>query len=248
MQSVANYAPELEDIGQTLRQIEQSLGSAPARSNRFVASVVALTADRASARVRLCTGKLLDVPLSLIKSVRNLGQTASGEEQAALVAAEFDTSTAAGRFVADLAAELERLTRSLVPPAEGGRRSLFTDQQLVHGKAGKPAPTLKPEPTDTRIGRSLYKVSSAPVIVPSTAYLSWRAPPGQYLALESSEAPEFTQLNCIIEEVDPSYMELRGGFVINGYSIFARQPPGIPYGQVWTANIFIEATLNQATT
>ena len=93
--------------------IATGISTEQARQPVFAASVVSIAPDRSMAKVKLCTGSVLDVPMSLLKKVTHRGTATSGEESLGLASAEIDVSTDVGMLVQQMAREVERLSRAI---------------------------------------------------------------------------------------------------------------------------------------
>ena len=64
--------------GQPLRELATALATAKSRPASFMASVVSISEDQSIAKVKLCTGAIFDVPVSILKDVIHLGTMTSG--------------------------------------------------------------------------------------------------------------------------------------------------------------------------
>ncbi len=93
-----------------LARLAASMAAHPTRAPRFILPVESLSGDKSMARVRLCTGRTMDVPTSVLKRIRPMGHMAAGEEKLALAEGEIDTGTDAGRLLAQTAHEILRLS------------------------------------------------------------------------------------------------------------------------------------------
>lgn len=115
---IATTASE-PSIAETLSDLSADMETKRTRPRAFVASVVSLSADHAMASVKLCTGSIIDVPLSVLKKVKHLGTVSTDEECLGLAVGEIDASTAVGKLIEQMARELERLSRSLDSARDG---------------------------------------------------------------------------------------------------------------------------------
>ena len=107
----------------TLSQIAGALHRETPRATQFALQVESLSEDWSMARLRLCTGGTLNVPTSLAKSLVPMGHIESGNERSALVLAELDVSTDAGKALWETARELSRQSIKLRAAQDQLRRT-----------------------------------------------------------------------------------------------------------------------------
>jgi hypothetical protein len=98
---------------EAINEIDKGIKTETARRSLFVTSVMSISEDRSRAKVKLCTGRVLDVPTSLLTNVTDLGTVADEERRWGVAAGEIDVSTDAGALIQQMALEITRLSRSL---------------------------------------------------------------------------------------------------------------------------------------
>lgn len=106
-------------LEQTLSELGAGFSSKAVRRSQFVTSVLSITEDHSSAKVKLCTGAVIDVPTSILKNVTYLGTVTNDNECLGLASAEIDVSTDVGMLIHQMAQELNRVSRSLQVTQEG---------------------------------------------------------------------------------------------------------------------------------
>jgi hypothetical protein len=100
-------------IEDALSDLSKGIGSKKAAASPFVASVLSVSEDKSRLRVRLCTGRAIDVPVSILKNMSALGTVSTEDESFGVASGEIDISTDSGRLIQQLADEISRLSSLL---------------------------------------------------------------------------------------------------------------------------------------
>jgi hypothetical protein len=120
--SSSNAAQDKEDstgidsrksMEETLFKLSNAAKTNLVHRSHFVTSVLSVSDDRSSVKVKLCTGRIIDVPTSVLKNVTPLGTATSGSESWGIASGEIDVSTGVGILIQEMAHEITRLSRSL---------------------------------------------------------------------------------------------------------------------------------------
>jgi hypothetical protein len=140
-------------LASVLSEVVRAAKTKSARPSKFVISVLSVSDDRSRVKVKLCTGRVIDVPMSILKNVTFLGTASSGDESSGIAAGELDLSTDVGILIQQMAHEITHLSRSLQTAQEGLLRSHATDVSKSLARAEEtPATTPKTAKTSVRQG------------------------------------------------------------------------------------------------
>lgn len=233
-------------VEQVLSAIATGISTEQARPPVFAASVVSIAADRSMAKVKLCTGSVLDVPMSLLKRVTHRGTVTSGDESLGLASAEIDVSTDVGVFVQQMAREVERLSRALQAAKERLRiaqGAQTNDAPIPAGDASASATSAIP--FDIVLPPTAVKITFDGIAGdPYKPYLVfYQAPPFQYI----QDWEVIGIVNCYF--TSPPVV---GGIDAHGRALglqfFPAARHGTPLGTPYSASIIVNVTLVQLTT
>src|SRR5918912_259945 len=103
----------MNEIKKALSALATEIQTQPLHRSRFAASVVSISDDYSCVKVKLCTGSIIDVPVSLLKNVTYLGTASNENERRGIASGEIDISTDAGMLIQQMAHEITRLSGSL---------------------------------------------------------------------------------------------------------------------------------------
>ena len=217
--------------------IATGISTEQARQPVFAASVVSIAPDRSMAKVKLCTGSVLDVPMSLLKKVTHRGTATSGEESLGLASAEIDVSTDVGMLVQQMAREVERLSRALQTAKERLRIAQSTETNAEPATSAIPFDVVLP-PTGVKI--SFDGIAGNP---DRPAFVFYQAPPFQYI----QDWEVVGIVNCYFK-----FPPIVGGIDAEGRTLglqfFPDARHGTPLGTPYTGSIIVNVTLVQLTT
>jgi hypothetical protein len=156
-----------------------------AGGSRFGASVVSISHDNSTVKVKLCTGAFLDVPTSLLKNVTFSGTANYESKRLGLGSAEIDVSTDAGMMIWQMADEINRLGRLL--KITEGKFSHLQQKEITN------LPTRVHQPSGGEITRT---INPSDVILPPESFklvfegvagipvtVRYDTPPHQHFAL-----------------------------------------------------------------
>jgi hypothetical protein len=101
------------NIENALSELSKGIGNRTSRTPTFMASVLSVSDDKSRLRVRLCTGRVIEVPVSILKNISALGTVSTDDESFGLTSGEIDVSTEPGELIQQLAEEISRLSRLL---------------------------------------------------------------------------------------------------------------------------------------
>jgi hypothetical protein len=242
-------------MGEVLTELMRGLRVEPRRW-RFTVPVASISEDGARAKVKLCTGGTLDVPMSSVKNIVSVGHVQIGDERLAIASGEIDVSTDAGKLALQTAHELTRVSRTLqaVHQAAEPLKPLDLNGVLAHGENGSPAadsltavPSEKIVPLDYDEPASSIKVPFN-AIAGQPANITYQAPVNQYFNLDSLN---FQPVNCFLTSgprYPYVYAIVRGVKVCVGLYLYLDAAHGTPLGQQYFASITIGLVLVQETT
>jgi len=149
-----------DNIQNALSEVVKGVNTKLARRSEFVTSVISVADDRSRVKVKLCTGKVIDVPMSILKNVRYLGSAKTEEDSFEIASGEIDISTDTGILIQQMAHEITRLSRSLHASQE---RFLLLQNpeknkaaQIDHAEAPKSAKRVAP--FDTTLPETIVKI------------------------------------------------------------------------------------------
>jgi hypothetical protein len=93
--------------------LAKRLQTKPNRRANFAASILSISDDHTHLRAKLCTGSVLEVPVSLLKNIVHLGSADSESDHLEIVSADIDVSSDGGMLTMQLAHEIARLASLL---------------------------------------------------------------------------------------------------------------------------------------
>jgi len=227
-----------------------------AGGSRFGASVVSISHDNSTVRVKLCTGAFLDVPTSLLKNVTFSGTANYESKRLGLGSAEIDLSTDAGMLIWQMAHEINRLCRLL--KITEGKFSHLQQKEISKEISNLPTRVHQPSggeitrpinPSDVILSPQSFKlvfegVAGIPVTV------RYDTPPHQYFALffEGNRNAGYTVDfldNCFFTRPPvPQDTPLK----TRGISFFCDAAHGTTIGNSYSAAIALTVALVQETT
>jgi hypothetical protein len=97
---------ELADLG-------KQLSAEKSHSRSFTLPVISVSDDGNRVKVQLCTGTVIEVPASILRGVTPLGALECNGQRKTLAMGWLDHSTDAGKLINQMAAEIQKLARSL---------------------------------------------------------------------------------------------------------------------------------------
>jgi hypothetical protein len=235
-----------EDIEKAVSDLATHTKIDRVRRSRFASSVVSISDDHSTIRARLCTGKVIDVPASILKNVEYLGTMTNDEDRCGIVSGEIDVSTDVGRFIQQMAHEIMRLSGSALSADERLSRSQGTSEYTAVAPTGEVLQgELKEQfvPFDRPLPFGVIKLPFT-AIAGFPHQVRYLAPTFQYLTQWS-----VTPLHCVLTRA-PFVFEWVTGHPdqVLGISFVLEAPPGTPVGITYNAQIDIFGVLVQATT
>jgi hypothetical protein len=231
-----------------LSEVVKAAKTKSARPSKFVTSVLSVSDDRSRVKVKLCTGRVIDVPISILKNVTFLGTASSGDESWAMAAGELDLSTDVGTLIQQMAHEITRLSRSL-QTAQGLLRSHATDtnKPLAHAEESQATnPKTAMTPFDKVLPEQIVKIPITALAGFPHAVV-YAAPFSQYIQQWSV----FNTVNCYLTQ-SPTIIET-GGPAGRPAQILEIQfvvdaAHGTPLYTTYNAQLVLDLTLVQFTT
>jgi hypothetical protein len=232
-----------------LSEVVKAAKTKSSRPSKFVTSVLSVSDDRSRVKVKLCTGRVIDVPMSILKNVTFLGTASSGDESWGIAAGELDLSTDVGILIQQMAHEIIHLSRSLQTAQEGLLRSHATDANKPLVRAEE-SPATTPKTAETPFDNVLPEQI---VKIPITALAGfphavvYAAPFSQYIQQWSV----FNTVNCYLTQ-SPTIIET-GGPAGRPAQILEIQfvvdaAHGTPLYTTYNAQLVLDLTLAQFTT
>lgn len=109
-QSVPTKTLEVQDA---LSEVVKGVNSKVSRQSELVAAILSVSEDRSWLKVKLCTGRVIDVPVSVLKNIVPLGTAKTEDESFGIASGEIDVSTDAGKLIRQMADEVIRMSRLL---------------------------------------------------------------------------------------------------------------------------------------
>jgi hypothetical protein len=239
---------EPDALERVLEHLARDLQSGPAPQTSFILPVESVSDDRREARVRLCTGGTLDVPLAALNWGKALGHAEIGAQRLAIASGEIDRSTAAGRLLFQTAVELTRASGALRART---RRSPETGPTEPETSPSTALP-LDVEQAPSVIKIPFWGVAGQPV------NLSYTAPQFHYidnkgLNYEQYPLKYITFFDCFLE-AKPQFWFVyqpipgRDERVITGFTFYVDSAHGTPFGQMYFGSVELSVTLVQETT
>src|ERR1700687_233487 len=235
-------------IAQALTDIAAGIKREQARPAVFVASVVSIAEDHSSTKVKLCTGCILDVPMSILKKVTHRGTVRSGDECLGIASGEIDVSTDVGVLIQQRAHEIDRLSHALQASKEGLRHAQGADINNIS------TPSDETPIAGTRTSATPFDIVMPPTAVKVTfdgiagnpnrpAFVFYQAPPFQYI----KEWEVIGIVNCFFR-----FPPIVGGIDAEGRTLglqfFPDARHGTPIGTPYTGTIIVNVVLVQLTT
>lgn len=235
-------------LEQTLSELGAGFSSKAVRRSQFVTSVLSITEDHSSAKVKLCTGAVIDVPTSILKNVTYLGTVTNDNECLGLASAEIDVSTDVGMLIHQMAQELNRVSRSLQVTQEGLAR--LQDAGINKGSAqseevAAAGPRTRVTPSDNVLPSIAVKIPFQGIAGdPYAPYLIfYQAPRYQYI----QDWEVIGMVNCYFR-FPPMVGGIDGQGRTLGLQFFPDAAHGTPLGTNYSATVVLYVTLVQLTT
>jgi hypothetical protein len=225
---------------EAMSELAAGITTGQVRAPNFVTSVVSISKDRSSVKVRLCTGSLMDVPVSILKNVTHLGTVTNGEECLGIASGEIDVSTDIGKLIQKMAREIHRLSNSLEAAQEGLRRSVVTDTTKFAASSEETATAkarAKIIPFDTVLPLKIVKLPVNGIAGGGYNFTFYQPPVFQYI----QEWEVIAHPGCFF--TDPPFVNADGVVVF-----FVDASHGTPLGTAFTATIILSVVLVQRTT
>jgi hypothetical protein len=227
----------------SLLEVIKRFPSKAAHRSEFVTPVVSVSADRATVKVRLCTGSVIDVPVSVLTSMAYLGAAGTDDESLMIASGDIDVSTDSGILIQQLANEIIRLTRQIAEakqplsvPSGGVQLPVEADGDKVLGiQAG-----------DTVLPEAIIKIPfTGTAGFPKAIYYS--KPVFQYIQQWSI----FQLLRCSM--IQPPQIIATGHDGnrpdrITEIQFVLDAAPGTPLGTTYNGQLELDVTLVQETT
>ena len=238
-------------VEETLSALDNGIKAGTVLQSQFVTSVVSITEGRSHAKVKLCTGRMFDVPISLLKNVADLGSVEDDAGRRAIAVGEFDISTEAGVLLQQMAHEMTRLSHSLSIARNRLRRrhdiNLDTSKTLAMAEdVPAAASKITVTPFDTVLpGVSIKVVFKAVSGTPH--YITYNAPDFQYIQTASIRIDNL--VSCYI-----SYPPSVNAYITGhrdqtlGFSFGLEAEHGTPLGVTYEGWVYINVVLVQLTT
>jgi hypothetical protein len=214
------------------------------RRSQFMTSVVSIAEDHSSAKVKLCTGAVIDVPTSILKNVTYLGTVTNDNECLGLASAEIDVSTEVGMLIHKMAQELDHVSRRLQVTQEGlarlqGAGTAKSEEVAATG----PRPRIRP--SDNVLPAIAVKIPFQGIAgnpyAPS--FIFYQAPAYQYI----QDWEVIGTVNCYFR-FPPVVGGIDGQGRAIGLQFFPDAAHGTPLGTHYDATVIVYVTLVQETT
>ncbi len=231
-----------EAISDLATGITTKQGPAP----HFVASVVSVSEDRSSVKLKLCTGSLVDVPTSILKNLVYLGTVTTGDDCLGVASGEIDASTDSGRLIQKLAREIQRLSNALTVAQEGLRRFGATDVPTTLAaseEASSATARLRVAPFDITLPSQIIKLTVNGVAGDPVKYaVIYAAPFSAYI----QEWEVFSHPGCFFK-MPPVVGYAPDGTII-WLQFYHEASHGTVIGTPYTATIVLSIVLSLRTT
>jgi hypothetical protein len=127
-----------------LAGLSKQLSMETSHNRSFTVQVISISDDGNRVKVQLCTGTVIEVPASMLKGVTPLGTLECSGQRKTLAMGWLDHSTDAGKLINQMAAEIQRLARSLQTlkarsligrsPSVSSSRPTLRGQQVLNHK------------------------------------------------------------------------------------------------------------------
>ncbi len=250
-----------QNIERFISAIPSDVGHSQAHRHRFTLPVVSASSDGSVAKVRLCTGGTLDVPMSAVTNGLLLGHVTIGDERFAIASAEIDTTTASGGLLQQTAHELVKASRALQALRANIAPSDVPDD-TVPSVAAKVPPTLEigsAAPADipqapTTVKIPFWGTAGEPQLIqyrPTDLYYIYNTG----LNFMTFTAEFVTFINCFMEPTNTSSRFIFENspsnplnLILVGLDYFVDAQHGTPLGKSYYATLELQLTLVQETT
>lgn len=235
-------------LEKTLSELSAGFKSKAVRRLQFVTSVLSIAKDHSSAKVKLCTGAVIDVPTSILKNVTYLGTVTNGNECLGLASAEIDVSRDVGMLIHQMAQELNRVSRSLQVTQEGLARLQGAGINKISAQSEELAVTgskTHVTPSDTVLPSTVVKIPFQGVAGDPYApyFIFYQAPAFQYI----QDWEVIGTVNCFFK-APPIIGGIDGQGRTIGLQFFPDAAHGTPLGTPYNATVILDVTLVQLTT
>ncbi len=193
-QGVASKTLEIHDA---LSEVVKGVNRKVSHRSDLVAAILSVSEDRSWLKVKLCTGRVIDVPVSVLKNVVPLGTAKSDDESFGIASGEIDVSTDAGKLIRQMADEVLRMSRLL---ETAHHRLRLHEAGITAGQNGANSSQLnRPSVTlasfDTVLPETIIKIPFSGVAgFPKSVY--YGKPTFQYIQQWSV----FQLLNCYLTQ------------------------------------------------
>lgn len=235
-------------VEQALSKLAFGLKAEKARIPGFVTSVLSVSDDHSSVKVKLCTGGIIDIPVSILKQVSDLGTVTTGDQCLGIASGEIDVSSDVGKLVWQMAHEIDRLSRALETTQDALRRVQSSEIDNKSASSQEtPAVRAKTSltPSDTVLPLTVIKIPFSGIAGDPfhPAFVFYQAPAHQYI----NEWEVIAHPNCFFKSPP-----IVGGIDADGKTIglqfFPDAIQGTPIGNSYSATITISVVLVQRTT
>jgi hypothetical protein len=235
-------------MGQALSKLALGLKAEQARVPGFVTSVLSVSDDHSSVKVKLCTGGIIDIPVSILKQVSHLGTVTSGDQCFGIASGEIDVSSGVGKLVWQMAHEINRLSSALETTQEALRRvqsSEINKSSALSEETPRVRMKRNITPSDTVLPLTVIKIPFNGIAGDPfhPAFVFYQAPPHQYI----NEWEVIAHPNCFFKSPP-----IVGGIDTDGKTIglqfFPDAIQGTPIGNSYSATIIVSVVLVQRTT
>jgi hypothetical protein len=244
-QRVTSKTIEMQDA---LSEVVKGVNRKVSHRSEVVAAILSVSDDRSWLRVKLCTGRVIDVPVSVLKNIVPLGTAKSEDESYGIASAEIDVSTDAGMLIRQMADEVLRMSRLLETAHH--RLRLHEAGKTGAGAGATESQIMRPTTTlssaDTVLPETIIKIPFSGVAgFPKSVY--YGKPTFQYIQQWSV----FQLLNCYLTQ--PPIIVATGHDGnrpdrITEIQFVLDAAPGTPLGAAYNATLELDLVLVQETT
>lgn len=235
-------------VEKALSELSAGFKSRATGRSQFVTAVLSLSDDHSSAKVKLCTGSVIDVPTSILKNVTYLGTVTNDGESLGIASAEIDVSTDVGLLIYQMAQELSRVSRSLLATQEGLARLQSSGiNKLLDQSDTLPVTRFKRQltPSDTVLPSTAVKIPFQGIAGDPYApfFIVYAAPPFQYI----QDWEVISTQNCFFK-APPVIGGIDQEGHTTGLQFFPDAAHGTPLGSHYNGTVTLIVTLVQRTT
>jgi hypothetical protein len=239
-QGVPSKTLEIQDA---LSEVVKGVNRKVSRRSELVAAILSVSEDRSSLKVKLCTGRVIDVPVSILKNIVPLGTAKSDDESFGIASGEIDESTDAGKLIRQMADEVIRMSRLL---ETAHHRLRLREAGITGAHNGTNTSQITRPSSDTVLPETIIKIPFSGIAgFPKSVY--YGKPVFQYIQQWSI----FQLLNCYLTQ--PPIVVVTGHdgnrpdrvaeiqFVLDA-------APGTALGATYNATLELDLVLVQETT